>query len=128
MNQGKMNWANLFDYQVQPSDMELFQTYVNQNSQQALLAQRSAGLLFGGRISIIAGLQIQISAGVVLMPDGTLVSFPTTTAVLTAADPSNPRIDRIELAYVIQNNTNVVDVNSQAKVLDMIYLASVNVQ
>lgn len=124
MSKGKMNWAGLLDYTVQPADMELFQTYLADYDKDLLTGGRSKGIIYGGRLSLVSGLQVQISAGLALMPDGTLVSFPQTNVTLSSADPSNPRKDRIELHYVATNNTNVLDVNSVSKVLDIVYTPS----
>jgi hypothetical protein len=95
---GKMNWANLPNYSVQPSDMELFQTYVNDRLLQFLAGSRTSGLVSGGEISLVAGLQFKVSAGFAIMPDGTLVSWPELTGTLPSANASFSRYDRIELA------------------------------
>lgn len=118
---GKMNWAGLLDYTVQPSDMELFQTYVKDFFKQYVGSARSKGILAGGQVTVVAGLQVSISAGVALMPDGQLLNFPTSLVTLNAADPTNPRIDRIELSYSLVNNTAVVGVLAQPLVLDQLY-------
>lgn len=125
MYSGLMNWQNLLDYVVQPSDMSLNQAYSNDYAKQHLNAERTKGILFGGQISIVSGMQIQVSAGVMLMPSGQLVTFPQLTANLANGDAANPRIDRIELAAIATNNTMVVDVNSTAKVLDIVYVPSI---
>jgi hypothetical protein len=123
---GKINWSNLLDYNVQPSDMELSQTYLKQNLIQYLQNSRSAGVIAGAKLSVVAGMQIKVSAGIVLMPDGQLVAFPDLTASVSAADPTNPRLDRVEIAYTPTNNTAVLDVNSTSKVLDILYAASIH--
>ena len=125
MASGIMNWSNLLDYVVQPSDLALFQTYMLEYSKQYLNGARTPGILFGGQISIVSAMQIQISAGVVQMPNGQLATFPQLTANLASGNAANPRIDRIEIAVTITNNTSVVDVNSTAKFLDTLYVASI---
>lgn len=126
MTLGKMNWANLLNYEIQPADMELFQTYAKGPSLARLLAERSTGIIFGGVISVVGGLQIQVSAGLALMSDGTLVNWPNTNVTLATAHATLSRIDRIELAYALVNNTAVVDVNNLAKVLDQLYQVTIS--
>ena len=127
MSLGKMNWANLASYQVQPSDMELFQSYVRDQLSQYLQGTRTQGLVFGGDIVLISGLQFKITAGFAIMPDRALVSWPDLTTNLSGANATLARLDRIELSYVATNNTNVLDINSQSKVLDILNIVSVNI-
>jgi hypothetical protein len=124
---GKMNWSSLLGYTVQPSDMNLFQTYIDSLSKSLMAGVRTQGILFGGRITTVSGMQLQVSAGAVLMPDGQLITFPQTNFVIPTANPSNPRIDRIELAYTPTNNTGVSDITGNALVLDILYVPSVNI-
>jgi hypothetical protein len=125
MNLGKMNWLNLLDYTIQPSDLDLFQTYMSSGALRG--ASRGIGIVSGGEITVVSGLTLQVAAGVGIMPDGTLVAWPNLQTTLATANPTLPRYDRIELAYVATNNTNVLDVNSISRVLDIINLVSINV-
>ncbi len=127
MSFGIINWASLLDYTVQPSDMQLFQSYMMGPRTALNQATRTPGVLSGGLITPTAGLGVSISAGVALMADGTLVQFPALTATLSTADGTNPRIDRIELAYTTQNNTAVLDLNSVSKTLDILTVGALNV-
>jgi hypothetical protein len=127
MQQGKMNWAGLFAYDIQPADMELFQSYMLGHSKDVLLGSRTKGLIFGGKLTVQNGLSLSVSAGLAVMPDGQLVNFPTQSFTLDAADPSNARIDRIELMSTLTNNTSVLDINSQSKTLDFLYVATPSV-
>lgn len=127
MTQGQMNWSGLSAYPIQPSDMQLFQTYMLGYSKDVLLASRTKGLLFGGRISVVSGLQIQISQGLAIMPDGQLCAFPAQSIALDAADTTNPRIDRIEITNTQTNNSNVLDVNAQSKVLDILFVGTATI-
>lgn len=124
---GRMNWANLLAYEILPADMELFQTYMLDYLSQFIGGTRSPGVISGGQIAVTSGLQFTVSAGVALLPSGQLVSFPMLSGTLAAADASNPRIDRIEIASLLTNNTGVVDINSQSKILDLVYVPSVNI-
>jgi len=123
----KMNWANLLAYNVQPSDMDLFQQYCFAQAQNRLSGERGPGVIYGCVLSVVAGMQIQISAGLLVMPDGTLLQVPAIVATLANGNGSNPRIDRIEVTYTPTNGTNVVDVNGNSKVLNILYVGSINV-
>lgn len=126
MAQGRINWQNLNAYSVQPSDMELFQAYLNDYDVQVLSGSRSKGVIFGCRLTVVSGLQVQLSAGLVKFPDDRLVVIPQTNITLNSANATNPRIDRIELSYVEVNGTAVVDVNNIAKVLNKVYQPTVS--
>jgi len=127
MTLGKMNWQNLAAYMVQPSDMELFQTYMTSMLSSVLGGTRTYGIISGGKISIVSGMQAKISSGVAMFPDGQLVTFPELNFTVPAANSTNPRIDRIELSYLTTNNTTVVDINSNNLILDKVYVPSINV-
>ena len=127
MQQGIINWTGLSNVNVQPSMMDLFQSYMLGYSKDVLLSQRTKGVLFGGRISLLSGLTLQISQGVAVMPDGQLLSFPQQNITLDAGDASNPRIDRIEVMSTPTNNTHVLDINSQDKVLDIVFAGAASV-
>lgn len=124
---GKMNWSGLLNYVIQPSDMDLFQNYMTRNPAQYFGNTQTEGVVFGCQISVVAGLQVQVASGAVIMPDGTLIFLPALTATLGAANPSNPRIDRIELSYSLVNNTEVLDVNAVSKTLDILFQPAINV-
>ena len=127
MSFGKIAWSGMLDVDVLPSHMDLFQAYGNARLLAFLAATRTPGIISGGTISVVAGMQIQVSAGLALMPDGTIIQFDPVTATLAAADSSNPRIDRIELTYAATNNQTVLDVNSQTKTLDILFVGSLSV-
>lgn len=124
---GKMNWPGLLAYTIQPDDMDLFQQYCFAQSQNRLSAERGIGVIYGCSISIVAGMQIQIAAGLLVMPDGTLVQMPALRSTLANGNGANPRIDRIEVAYTATNNTAVTSVTGQDEILDILYVASLNV-
>ena len=124
---GKMNWSALLNYIVQPADMELFQTYVNNYLGTYLPETRTTGVIYGGQITVVAGLQVQVAAGLALMPNGQLIAWPNLNATMAAADPSNPRIDRVELSYSSVANSAVLDVNNVSKTLDFLFQPALNV-
>jgi hypothetical protein len=121
---GKMNWQNLLAYKVQPSDLELFQTYIADRFNLLLTGSRSKGLIYGGQITVVSALQIRVSAGLAVMPDGQILQFDQTDVTLGTAHASNPRYDRIELAYTQVNGAQVLDENNQTKTLDLKYTPS----
>lgn len=119
---GKGNYQNLGPYTLLNADMELFQTYMVSNFKERLLAERSKGVLYGCRATVVSALTVNISAGLVLMPDGQLVTVPSSNITLSTADPTNPRIDRIEVGYTATDGASVVDVNNVPRVLDIQYI------
>lgn len=123
----KMNWANLLAVNVLPAHLESFQSYLMNMHLNTLNGMRTKGVIFGGRLSVVSGLTVRVSAGIAIMPDGTLIEFPQTDKILTTADPTNPRIDRLELSYTITDGANVSDVNGVTKVLDKNYTPSIDV-
>lgn len=118
---GKMNWAALSNYKVKPADMELFQTYMNTNFTDLLSGNRSIGIVSGGKITSLSGLTVRISAGVAIMPNGLFVSFPQTDVTLDSADPTNARLDRINMTATVAANTAVIDEANISKTLDFTY-------
>lgn len=123
----KMNFANLLAYTIQPSDMELFQTYMLNRIGAPTLGSRTAGLIYGGAMTWLSGLTVRVSAGLAIMPDGQFIEFPQTDITLGAAHATLARYDRVELNYTLTNGTSVVDVNAQPKVLDKHYTPSIDV-
>jgi len=121
---GKINWPALGLYTVQASDMDLGQTYLKSFADEQINAIRTSGLIYGGQITTVSALTIKIAKGAALMPSGQLVTWDDTNITLQTADPSNPRIDRIELALSTANNSNVVNTLNQTVVLDQIYSAA----
>ena len=124
---GKMNWANLLAYEIQPADMELFQSYMTGRLAALIGGSRTKGIVQGGVISTSTGLTVSVAAGVAVMPDGTLVNWPALTTTLATSNPSNPRIDRVEIQYALINNTAVQDINSNPLTLDQLYNVTLNV-
>lgn len=119
---GKVNWAALSNYKVTPSNMELFQTYMTDARAEVTAGNRGTGILYGGKISYIAGLTVRVSAGAAIMPNGLLVNFSQTDITLATADLTNPRLDRIQLTATITQNTTVVDEANISKTLDFTYI------
>lgn len=123
--QGKNNWVGLSNYLVKPSDMELSQTYATAKMQASVFDKLTQGVIKGGQLSVVSGLTIRIAAGSAIMPNGQLVDWVQTDITLSAADPTNPRLDRIELQAVSTNNTTVIDEAGLNKILDITQVTSI---
>lgn len=122
--QGQIAFPNLDNYTWQAEDFELFQTYRQSSIAEILADTRTVGILWGGQITVVAGLEIQIAAGAALFSNGQLVTWQNQNVTLATANGVNPRIDRIELAYSLVNNTQVTN-NANAEVyLDQLFAAN----
>jgi hypothetical protein len=125
MSSGKMNWVNLPSYVVRPSDMDKFQTYIMSLAKGPVGASRTAGIIFGCRVTPGVGMQINVSAGLAQFSDGTIVEIPASTVTIPPSNAALPRIDRLELSYTQTNGDAVVDVNNLPKVLDFVFAPSI---
>lgn len=123
--QGQIAFPNLNNVTWTAAEFELFQTYLQAFQEELMADQRTTGVLFGGQISLVAGLEIAIAAGAALFSNGLMVTWADQNLTLATADPSNPRIDRVELAYSLVNNSSVLNNNSPpvSVVLDQLYEA-----
>ena len=76
------------------------------------------GVINGCRVTVVSGLTVQIAAGLVLFDNGELCKIEQQEVTLAAADPTNPRIDRIELAFTFENNVQVTNTVNVVKQFD----------
>jgi len=76
------------------------------------------GVISGCEVTVVAGLTVRIAAGIVLFDNGELCSVEQQDIVLSTADPTNPRIDRIELTFAFANNLTVENILSVIKQFD----------
>jgi hypothetical protein len=123
---GKLNFGALPAYIFRAQDFGLFQTYLTSFLLEYVTSSRGVGIIYGGQITVVSGLTLQIAKGLAVMPNGQLVSFDQQQITLPAADPTNPRIDRLELAVTLTNNTTVQNRLLQSVVLDQIYVGAVS--
>ena len=116
--QGMINFPDLGTYVWKAANFQSFQTYLNAFQVDSMKSRNSSGVIYGCDVSVVSGLTIQITSGVILLPSGVMVSVLAQQVTLPAANVSNPRIDRIELAYQLVDNTTVVNISNQTKVFD----------
>lgn len=96
-------------------DFKGMQTLIYNAIQTLAGGVRTPGLIYGGQLSIVSGLTIRVAAGFAIFSSGKIVTWPQTDLPLDAADPTNPRIDRIELVYAVTNNRTVVNKVGESK-------------
>jgi len=116
---GKMNFAALARYIWKAADFVTWQNYL-ENLRSDFTSLHTQGVVLGCDISVVSGLSIQISAGLVIFPNGRMVEVAQQNLTLSAADPTNARIDRIELAYSLVNNSTVSNIDGNTVVLDQL--------
>lgn len=125
---GKSNWAGLSNYLVKQGDMELFQTYLKSDIQESVINARTSGIIYGGKLSVVSGLVVRVSAGAAIMPiSGLLVNWVQTDLTLSAADLINGRLDRIELSALSTAGATVIDEAGLNKTLDFQYITTLAV-
>ena len=108
MNQlGQIAFSDLNNVTWTAAQFELFQQYIQAFQAEILADHRSVGVIWGGQITLVAGLTIQIAAGAALFSNGELVTWATQDLTLAIASAVNPRYDRIELAYSLATNSTV---------------------
>lgn len=122
---GKLNFGSLARYLIKAADLNTWQTYIEDNLKELIIGNRSYGVIYGCEVSVVSGLTVQISAGLVLFSNNVLVAVAAQQITLDAADVSNPRLDRIELAYTLENGTSVTNIDGNSVVLDKIHTATI---
>jgi len=80
--------------------------------------QHKVGVISGCAVTVTSGLEVQVAAGVVLFDNDELVKVEVLTETLDAADPTDPRLDRLELVHSVANNLQVTNTLSQVKQFD----------
>lgn len=85
----------------------------------------STGVISGCKIEVLSGLTIRVTEGLVLFPNGELAIVLQQDITLSAADATNPRVDRIELVYSLENNATVIDTVNATKQFDKVVTATV---
>lgn len=115
---GEMNFTALNNYAVQPLDMSEFQAFMFDQLRTLMKEGRSPGVISGCEITPGAGLSVNISAGLIMLPDGRIVaSSAVINYALDAADPTNGRIDRLEMDFTVENNRSGTNEDGDAVVV-----------
>ncbi|MFV8250256.1 hypothetical protein [Bdellovibrio bacteriovorus] len=122
MNQrlGVVQFPDLDGYIVRGEDLHKFQTYGADKTLAAMIASKTPGVLFGGEIQHVAGLNFKILESAVLFDDLTVGIFPDIDFVVEAADPANDRMDRVELTYEMVDGSTVINIMMESKVFDKV--------
>jgi len=84
------------------------------------LSVHSPGIISGCAVSVNSGLILDITSGLILFDNDELVTVDAQQVTLATADPTNPRLDRLEYIHSIQNNIAVLDVDGVSKQFDKI--------
>jgi hypothetical protein len=117
---GKINFGSLGLYVWKSAtDFLQTQTFIRNFLLEFSNLTRSPGILYGGQVTAGAGLTLNIAKGAALMASGDVVTWDAQAVVLAAADPANPRIDRVELNYSLVNGTVVVNTLNANEVRDL---------
>jgi hypothetical protein len=104
MSLRELNWSGLGNYNIQPTDMSDFQNACFDQIRTFLNQKRSLGVLVGCDVNPNTGLDVKIKSGLLLLSGGKLGFLEVDTVLaLTAADATNPRIDRIEADFTTTN-------------------------
>lgn len=115
---GYMNFNALSSYNWTKEDFTVNQNYIKKELRQYILSSHSYGILFGCKISVVAGFTISISEGLVIFSNGELVSVPALQIDVGASDPAQVRFDRLCLNYTVVDGQTVYNVANQPQILD----------
>jgi hypothetical protein len=121
---GRINFANLDNYTIHGSGLDLGEQYWENAVKELIGSRQAVGLIYGGAVTVVSALTVNIAKGLVLFNNGQLVAFDSQNVTLSAANGSNPRYDRIELAYSLANNTAGVDNDNNPVTLDKIHVGT----
>jgi hypothetical protein len=116
--QGQIQFTNLSNTTWFAANFLLFDTYTRALIGDFISSRNTPGIISGCQITVVSGLTISISAGVVLFSNGQIGYVFAQTITLATADPTNPRLDRIELAYSSVPNTQVTNKDGVQVYLD----------
>lgn len=103
---GRINFPALDVFDWQAADFETFQQYLEAYFKEIAAANWGTGVAYGGALSVSSGLVVAVSKLLASFSTGQLVTMDASTIPVGTADPTNLRIDRIELGFALTNNTN----------------------
>lgn len=86
----------------------------------------AVGIISGCELTPVSGLTVRVAAGLVLFSNGELCTVEQQDIVLSAADPTNPRIDRMKLAFTFENNVQVTKTDDSIAQLDKVATATLS--
>lgn len=92
-------------------------------------AVHSPGVISGCEVSLVSGLTVEIATGTVLFDNGELVNILSPIQqTMAAADPTNPRIDRVNLIHSTDDGSSVTLTTGGSAVFDKLQNGSGAVQ
>ena len=94
------------------------QTFYLDYMKEIWLSVHKPGIISGGAVTVNSGLTLDIAEALVLFSNEELVTVAAQQVSLIAADPADPRIDRLQYVHSIENNLVVVDVDGVNKQFD----------
>jgi hypothetical protein len=121
---GRGNLTDLDNVTATGSHLDLFQQYWERAIKELVGSRQAVGIIYGGAVTVVSGLQVKVAKGLALFSNGIMVAWDDQNVTLTAANGANPRYDRIELAYSLESNSNVTNNDNVVKVLDKIHVAT----
>lgn len=124
---GRINFAALDNFDWQATDFETFQSYIEAYFKEIATANWGTGVAYGGLLSVSSGLVVAVTKLLASFSTGQLVTMDASTIPVGTADPTNPRIDRIELGFALTNNTNRNNAASVSVVFDKLVVATLYV-
>lgn len=80
----------------------------------------AVGIVSGCQVTPVSGMTVRVAAGLVLFSNGELCEVAQQDVTLSAADGSQPRIDRLQLTFTFANNATVTTTINQVKQFDKV--------
>ncbi len=121
---GRVNLVALDNYAIPGAYLDLIEQYQENAFKEIVKSNQSTGVIYGGAVSVVAGLTVKVAKGFALFSTGQIVTWDDQNVILTAANAVNPRYDRIEIALTLADNTADVNFVGDAVVVDKIHVAT----
>lgn len=121
---GRINYPGLDNYTIKGTGLDTGQLYWENAIKEAMNSRQSVGVIYGGAVTFVSAMTVKIAKGFCLFSNNQVVAWDDQNVTLTAANATNPRYDRIELAYSLGNNTADVDNDLNPVTLDKIHVAT----
>lgn len=122
--QGRLNFADLDNYTIGGAGLDQGTQYWENAVAELIASRQATGVIYGGGVTVVAALTVRVAAGLALFSNGKMVAWDQQDVALTAANGANPRYDRIELTYSLDDNDEVENNDLETKVLDKIHVAT----
>ncbi|MGZ3696472.1 MAG: hypothetical protein ACXWPM_00085 [Bdellovibrionota bacterium] len=100
------------------NDFGLFQSFIESYAKELAASGKTAGIIYGGKVTPVAGLTVKVAKCLILFSTGQLVTADDQNVVLQAADVTHPRYDRLILTYSLLDDQQVTNIDNIQKILD----------